>query len=44
MPMIVENEGINQQNTSQMRIKSEVIDYWDLLEEKSFILTGNLKN
>lgn len=43
MPMIVENEGINQQNTSQMRIKSEVIDYWDLLEEKSFILTGNLK-
>lgn len=42
MPMIVdENGGANQQNISQMRIKSEVVDYWNLLEEKSLKLTGN---
>ena len=42
MPMIVdENGGANQQNISQLRIKSEVVDYWNLLEEKSLKLTGN---
>ncbi len=42
MPMIVdENGGANQQNISQMRIKSEVVDYWNLLEEKSLKITGN---